>query len=78
MTSVDDLRPGQKGRVLSLSNFEETAQKRLLDRGLFLGSVVLFVRRAPLGNPICVEMRGAQFMLRREMARKIEIERVGL
>jgi ferrous iron transport protein A len=47
---------------------------RLLDLGLVPGTVVLLVRRAPLGDPVELVVRGAHFSIRRSEAEQIHVD----
>jgi ferrous iron transport protein A len=47
---------------------------RLREMGLLPGTVVTFVRAAPLGDPLEFKLRGYHLTLRREEAEQITIE----
>ena len=55
---------------------EEEFRRPLLDLGLTPGTPVLIVRRAPLGDPIEIFVRGCHFSIRREEANRILVEAV--
>ena len=67
---LTDLKVGGTGVVERLEG-EVPFQKRLADLGLVPGTTVLFVRRAPFGDPIEIELRGYLLALRGKDARKI-------
>ena len=49
--------------------------KRLLDLGFLPGTAVEFLRRAPLGDPLCFVLRGYQLCLRASEARLVRVSR---
>ena len=53
---------------------EPALRERLTELGFTPGSQVKVSRRAPLGDPIHVEVRGAGFAVRKDQARRIELE----
>ena len=68
-----DLAPGERGRVTALAG-DADALRRLMDLGLIRGTTVEVVRRAPLGDPIEVKLRGFMLTLRRSEAEHITVE----
>ena len=49
---------------------------RIRELGLLPGTRVQFVRRAPLGDPVEISVRGALLSLRGSEAAHIEVDRV--
>lgn len=47
--------------------------RRLVSLGFAPGTLVTFARRAPLGGPLVVELRGTQICLRVADARRIQV-----
>lgn len=72
MTTLADLEPGQRGLVRLGSG--AGPPRRLLEMGLLEGTEVELVRRAPLGDPIDVKVRGYHLSLRRDEAELVAIE----
>lgn len=72
-TSLDRLAPGQHGRVTGISGLPST-RRRLLEMGLGHGVEVEVLRRAPLGDPIELGVRGYLLSLRLEQAALIAID----
>ena len=70
---LSDLGPGQRGKVVEMGG-EGEAVKRLMDMGLTRGAGIEVVRRAPLGDPIEVRVRGFMLTLRRSEAEHITVE----
>ena len=50
------------------------AVRRLMDLGLIRGTTLEMVRRAPLGDPLEVHLRGFMLTLRRSEAEHITVE----
>jgi Fe2+ transport system protein FeoA len=76
---LSDLRPGQKAVILSVGG-ERRFRLRLAELGLIPGTQVQLRRRAPLGDPIEIRLRGYALSIRLKEARKIEVqggERIG-
>lgn len=71
--SLDQLIPGQLARILHIDTGGE-GLSRLLELGLIPGVPVRVLRRAPLGDPLQIEVAGASFALRSEVARHIAVE----
>jgi len=70
---LSDLSPGGRGRVTKMGG-EPDALRRLMEMGLMRGTAVEVVRRAPLGDPLEVKVRGFMLTLRRTEAEHIEVE----
>ena len=74
--SLNNLAPGEKGIVKNLKTSAISLRLRLLEMGLTTGTVVEFIRSAPMGDPIEISVRGYRLSLRREEAASIIIRRV--
>lgn len=73
MSTLGDLRPGQRATVLEVGGDDVLAQ-RLLEMGLTEGARVEFLREAPLGDPIEVRLDGRfNLSLRRADARTVSV-----
>lgn len=55
---------------------DRVVRRRLLELGLLPGTHVEVVRRAPLGDPIELSLRGYRLSIRADEARAIGVERV--
>jgi ferrous iron transport protein A len=73
---LSELSPGQSGKVQRVE-VTGSARGRLQEMGLIRGTVVQFVRSAPLGDPIEIRVRGYRLSLRRQEADAVIIEREG-
>lgn len=72
MPSLATLDPGRSARVEWLGG-DDAITLRLLEMGLTPGVAVRVVGRAPLGDPIEVELRGYRLSLRRSEASRVEV-----
>jgi Fe2+ transport system protein FeoA len=66
-TTLADMRPGQKGKVLKIAVAGPT-RKRIAEMGMLPGAVTEVIRVAPLGDPIDVKVRGYHLSLRKTEA----------
>lgn len=73
MRTLSDLKSGDRARVTAVGGAGEAA-RRLMDLGLIRGTAVEVVRKAPLGDPIEVRIRGFMLSLRRTEADHITVE----
>ncbi|HUR55011.1 MAG TPA: FeoA family protein [Gemmataceae bacterium] len=72
MTSLDQLLPGQKAEVVSLSG-EPGLVQRFYELGLMEGEEVELVAFAPLGDPLEIRLGNSRLTLRRAEAAGVEI-----
>lgn len=73
MKTLNELRNGESARISSyLPQF--AAARRLMELGLMPGVVVRFLKVAPLGDPIALEVEGRQLSLRRADAARIAVQ----
>lgn len=70
---LSELKPGQTGRILRVAG-EERLQHRLYDLGLLPQTEVTMVRKAPLGDPVELSLRGYSLSLRLSHAKQIQLE----
>lgn len=75
LETLDRLKVGETG-VIRIVGGEGILRRRLLDMGLTPKTKVMVRRRAPLGDPIEVNLRGYELTLRLEDAEKISVEEV--
>ena len=73
ITTLDQLKPGDAGTVTQL-NAEGQLRSRLMDMGMITGTQVTMIRKAPLGDPLEVEVRGYSLSLRKKEARLVSLE----
>ena len=71
--TLDELKPGQGGTIVRISGDGPLVQ-RLMALGLLEGSEVSMTRRALGGDPVEVQVMGYALSLRREEARRVEVQ----
>lgn len=72
-TTLADLEIGQRAIVKDVEG-EGRMMVRLLEMGFVPGVAVALVKRAPLGDPLELRLRGYHVSLRRAEARAIQVE----
>jgi len=70
---LSELEPGERGKVTEVDG-DADAVRRLMDLGVIRGTTLEMVRRAPLGDPLEVRVRGFMLTLRRSEAEHITVE----
>ena len=73
LKTLNDLTAGQ---IAEIGSFKPTlvAGRRLMELGLMPGVQVRFIKSAPLGDPIAVDVEGRQLSLRRSDAAQILVQ----
>ena len=71
--TLNDLKPGQSGTILSVGNQSGAVKRRLVDMGLTPGTQVTVTKIAPLGDPLEVSLRGYELSLRKADAAQIQM-----
>ena len=72
--TLDLLQTRAIGTVVRVEG-DDAIARRLSDLGFWPGTEVELVRRAPLGDPIQLSLRGFRLALRKSEARRIVVER---
>ena len=72
--SLTALQPNEEAVVQELPK-EERVAIRLREMGLLPGTPIVFVRRAPLGDPLEIRLRGYSLSLRQKEASSILVKR---
>ena len=70
--TINDLKTGAYGEIKRLDLLSPCAV-RLLDLGFVPGTRVHLLARAPLGDPLLVELRRHTLMLRKSEAQAVQI-----
>ncbi len=69
---LSDLAVGESGTIIKV-NGEGAIRRRLFDMGITPGAEVYFRKKAPLGDPIEITIRGYELTLRKAEAACVEI-----
>ncbi len=72
MPALDQLRPGQRGRITAIQGTDALVQ-RLMEMGLFENEEVEVVALAPLGDPIEIRLGDYRLSLRRREAARVQV-----
>lgn len=72
MTTLDELRPGDRAEVVTVGG-EPALVQRLYEFGLLEGETVEFLAVAPLGDPIEIRLGHTRLSLRKAEAARIVV-----
>ena len=70
---LSDFTVGQRGRILKV-NGDGAVRRRLFDMGVTPGAEVVMRKKAPLGDPIEITLRGYELTLRKTEAACVTME----
>lgn len=71
--TLTDFTVGERGEIVKV-NGEGRVRRRLFDMGVTPRAEVIMRKRAPLGDPIEVTVRGYELTLRKDEAACVEVE----
>ena len=74
--TLDTLEPGKDAVISAVKCKDVALRKHILDMGLTPGTEVMLVKRAPMGDPIELRLRGYELTLRSDDASHIELEKI--
>lgn len=70
---LSDFSIGESGKIKSV-NGEGRIRRRLFDMGVTPGAELIMRKKAPLGDPIEITLRGYELTLRKTEAACVEVE----
>lgn len=70
--SLEEFVPGEKGVITAVAG-EGRIRRRLFDMGVTPGAEVVMRKKAPLGDPIEITIRGYELTLRKAEAACVEL-----
>lgn len=73
---LSELKKGDKGEVVSINSSNNSLKRRMLDMGITSGVMVVVKKVAPLGDPVCIELRGYELCLRKNDLGSIEVNKL--
>lgn len=73
MKLLSQLKIGEKATVVVV-NGEGAIRRRLFDMGITPGAEVYLRKKAPLGDPIEIAIRGYELTLRKTEASQVEVK----
>ncbi|AKJ64852.1 FeoA family protein [Kiritimatiella glycovorans] len=71
---IRDMQPGQTGKVTAFTGTDKAYRHKLLRMGLRKGVEFKLVRKAPMGDPVEVEINGSNLTLRKAEADVVDVE----
>ncbi|MEI7542302.1 MAG: FeoA family protein [bacterium] len=71
---MSDLKPGDMGTVTKVEYTGE-ATRRLMDLGLHKGVSFKVIRKAPLGDPMEIKLKGTLMALRMKEAEQVSVQK---
>ena len=71
--TLNELQIGKTARILKVGG-KGALRQHFLDMGVIPGTDVTLVKLAPMGDPMELRVHGYELTLRRDDAKKIEIE----
>lgn len=71
--TLNEFKVGESGKIIAV-NGEGRVRRRLFDMGVTPGAEVTMRKKAPLGDPIEVTLRGYELTLRKDEAALVETE----
>ena len=73
MKLLSNLKIGEKATVLAVRG-EGAVRRRLFDMGITPGAEIYLRKKAPLGDPIEISLRGYELTLRKAEAANVEMK----
>jgi Fe2+ transport system protein FeoA len=73
LRTLNELEKGETGLIKNVTG-EGRIRRRLFDMGVTPGATVVLRKKAPLGDPIEVTVRGYELTLRKEEAKMVYVE----
>ena len=70
---LSDFNAGDRGIITAVTG-EGTIRRRLFDMGVTPGAELIMRKKAPLGDPIEITIRGYELTLRKAEAACVEVE----
>lgn len=75
--TLDQMQDGQSGTIMRVW-LEGSTKRRLIEMGVTPGATLRVTKRAPLGDPIEIHLRGYTLTLRADDARRIGVRPEGV
>ena len=71
---IKDMKTGQMARITGYDGQDRSYRHKLLRMGLIKRAEFKLLRKAPMGDPVEIELRGFNLTLRKAEAEMLEIE----
>lgn len=72
--NLSELKIGQEAIVKNIRVTNRAVKRHLLDMGITKGVKVKIKKIAPMGDPICIQLRGYELIIRKQDLQQIEAE----
>ena len=72
--NLSNLKVGQKAKVINLNIQNKEIRRHLLDMGLTRGVEVKIKKKAPIGDPIDIELRDYELCVSKSDLSRIDVE----
>ncbi|MEG0010136.1 MULTISPECIES: FeoA family protein [Aeromonas] len=73
---LTQLSPGQSARIKNMNQLTRPLRRKLMVMGLLPQTEVIFLRAAPLGDPLQIQCQGICLSMQKSLAQQIEVEPV--
>ena len=73
-TNLNNLKKGQRARVIKINMENQEVRRHLLDTGITKGTEILIKKIAPFGDPIDIELRGYELCIGKDEIKNIYVE----
>jgi ferrous iron transport protein A len=73
---LDELKVGQKAKVIKLNVENKEIRRHLLDMGVTRGVIVTIKKIAPMGDPIDLQLRDYELCISKSELDQIEVEAI--
>jgi len=70
------LSPGQSARIKNMNQLTRPLRRKLMVMGLLPQTEVIYLRTAPLGDPLQIQCQGICLSMQKSLAQQIEVEPV--
>ena len=73
---LTELSPGQSARITHMNHLGRALRRKLMVMGLLPQTEILYLRAAPLGDPLQIQCQRICLSMQRSLAQQIEVEPV--
>ncbi|MGL5030614.1 MAG: FeoA family protein [Aeromonas sp.] len=73
---LTQLSPGQNARIKNMNQLSRPLRRKLMVMGLLPQTEVIYLRSAPLGDPLQIQCQGICLSMQKSLAEQIEVEPV--
>ena len=73
---LTQLSPGQSARIKNMNQLSRPLRRKLMVMGLLPQTEVIYLRSAPLGDPLQTQCQGICLSMQKSLAQQIEVEPV--